>query len=323
MGYTHRVPAPVAIQIDRFLLSMVETRSKQTIAWYAKRLAPLHPLDSELMSIHLDDLRQIYAQLAHRSVKYAHHPTRPDMAGHLSPSTLRGYVRAWRAFFNWLVDEGLIASSPARKLKLPRVPEQPPKAISRADMERIVEAARRSSARDYAIVCILADSACRVGGLCNITLDNLYLDRGYAIVVEKNSQARYLLFTDRTLEAIGRYLEERPAGDYRELFLGHTHHPLQTGGIHQLLARLATAAGVKGRHNPHAFRHGWARAALDGGADLSDVAHVLGHSNVQVTYEFYGRWTPEELRAIHARATWLPANGALSPPVSVETLPGP
>ncbi|HSD85394.1 MAG TPA: tyrosine-type recombinase/integrase [Anaerolineae bacterium] len=68
-----------------------------------------------------------------------------------------------------------------------------------------------------------------------------------------------------------------------------------------LLDRLAKQAGVGGRHNPHAFRHGWARYALQQQADLSDVAHVLEHSQVQTTYEFYGRWNVQELQAIHVR----------------------
>lgn len=306
--------------IDRYLLSMEDVRSRQTILWYAKRLKPLRSLDKPLPRISLDDLRALYAQLSRRTTKYADHPSRPAVAGGLSPSTLRGYVRAWRAFFNWCIDGGLLKSSPARKLKLPRLPEQPPKAISYNDMEAIVEAARQSSARDYAIVCILADSACRVGGLCNITLDNLDLEKGYAIVIEKNSQARYLLFTARTVEAIRAYLPERPNVDSRALFVGRKRQPIGTSGIHQLLARLAESAGVVGRHNPHAFRHGWARAALERGAKLDEVAHVLGHSDPGVTYRYYGRWDPAELRAIHDRCTWLPGEPALSPVVPVETL---
>ena len=302
--------------IDQYLTSLVTIRSPQTITWYRKRLAPLRVLTQNISSITLLDLQTVYAGIAQRKTQYLNHPSgRAPVDKPLSPSTLRGYVRAWRSFFNWCVDCNLIIASPARKLKLPQVPKQPPKAISRSDKERTLSAALRSSARDYAIVCILADSACRVGGLCNITLDNLDLEHKQAIVVEKG-QTRFLLFTDRTVDAIRAYLIERPAVAYRELFIGQKGVPLKPGGIHALLDRLADEEGIEGRHNPHAYRHGWARAALEHGADLSDVAHVLGHRQIQTTYEFYGRWDTTELHALHDRYTWLEAEVE---GVSVET----
>ncbi len=298
-------------EIDQFLLSLITVRSPQTIIWYRKRLAPLRQIEKNISSVNLLDLQQIYAGLAERRTLYAGHPTKPSEPGPLSPATLCGYVRAWRAFFNWCIEAGLICANPARKLKLPRLPDQPPKAISRADMEKIVEAARRSSTRDYALVCILADSACRVGGLCALTLDNLDLDRAQAIVLEKG-QFRFLLFTPRTVAAIRAYLLDRPQVHSSALFIGQKKTPLQTSGVYQLLGRLADSAGVQGRHNPHAFRHGWARAALSAGADLGDVAQLLGHRSVQTTYQFYGRWTTDELHALHARYTWLPQEALMA-----------
>lgn len=291
--------------VDGFLDSLQTRRSRQTIAWYCKRLNPLTALQCDLPAVTLAELRRTYALLADRQTQYINHPSgRAAINKPLSPSTLRGYVRAWRAFFVWCVDEGLIQVSPARKLELPKVPKQPPKAISRADLDRIVEAARFSSVRDYALVCILADSACRAGGMVAITLDNLDLDGLQAIVTSKG-QTCFILFTPRTADAIRAYLRERPDVPYRDLFIGQKLIPLTAGGVHALLDRLAKAAGIAGRHNPHSIRHGWAREALRQGADLSDVGHVLGHSQMQTTYEFYGRWDNAELHAIHDRFTLL------------------
>ena len=299
--------------IDRYLLSLQAVRAQPTIAWYAKRLRPLRDLQRPLTAIALDDLRQAYARLAGRKVKYQHHPSgRAPIDEPLSPATLRGYVRAWRAFFNWCVDENLLMVSPARKLALPGLPKQPPKAISRDDLQRIIGAARRSSVRDYAIVCVLADSACRVGGLCAMTLDNLELDRRQAIVRSKG-QTAFILFTERTAAAIRAYLDERPVVASRALFINERGKPLKPGGVHSLLDRLADSANVIGRHNPHAFRHGWAREALRQGADISAVGHVLNHSQLQTTFEFYGRWENEELHAIHDRFTMLKVVSAETP----------
>lgn len=289
--------------LDNYLNFLITDRSPQTIAWYRKRLRPLRSIQADLSAITLTELNRTYALLANRNARWVDHPSgRTSIKGGLAPATLRGYVRAWRAFFNWCVDAGFLANSPAHKLQLPPVPKQPPKAIGKSDLDRLVEAARESSARDYAIVCVLADSACRAGGLCAITLDNLDLEQRQAIVISKR-QTAFVLFTARTAEAIRAYLRERPAVSYREVFIGARGIPLQPGGVHALLDRLAETAGISGRHNPHAFRHGWAREALRRGADISDVSHVLGHSQIQTTYEFYGRWENAELHAIQERFT--------------------
>lgn len=295
-------------EIDRYLLSLITLRSPQTISWYKKRLAPLRSLSQNIRAVTLSDLQTCYARLAQQKSRWNNHPSgRRSESGGLSPATLRGYVRAWRAFFNWLVDTGALPTSPAHKLKLPAMPKQPPKAINSTDLDRMLEAARLSSARDYAIVCILADSACRAGGLCSITLDNLDLEHAQAIVTEKG-QLRFLLFSARTVSAIRDYLTVRPAVLSRALLIGQRRTPLTPGGIHALLDRLADSAGIDGRHNPHSFRHGWARGALARGAGLGDVAQVLGHRQIQTTYEFYGRWSTTELHDLHDRYSWLPAD---------------
>lgn len=132
-------------EIDRYLLSLMTLRSPATIAWYRKRLDPLRLLSQNISSICLSDLQAVYAQLANQKSRWVNHPSgRASSPGGLSPDTLRGYVRAWRGFFNWLVDDGILSCSPAAKLKLPRLPDQPPKSVTRSDMELIIEAALTS-----------------------------------------------------------------------------------------------------------------------------------------------------------------------------------
>jgi len=293
--------------IDRYLHDLQAIRrSPQTITWYEKRLRPLRGLGKPVNIVSFDDLDGLYLQLSTQTTQYAHNSSHPPIEHKLlAPATLRGYVRAWRAFFNWLCDRDVIESSPARKLKLPSIPAQPPKAISRADMEKIVEAARQSSARDYAIVCILADSACRVGGLCNITLDNLDLDHAQAIVVEKG-QLRFLLFTPRTIEAIRACLSERPAVPYSALFIGQRLVPLKPGGIHALLDRLAAASGITDRPQSArlAARLGAGRAGDRRGHQRRGACAgpPSDSDDVSVLWPLDYRGTPRDSRPLHLAA---------------------
>ncbi|KAA3660662.1 MAG: hypothetical protein DWQ04_18775 [Chloroflexi bacterium] len=67
---------------------------------------------------------------------------------------------------------------------------------------------------------------------------------------------------------------------------------------------LAKKAGVNGRCNLHAFRHGFARGSLKNGSDLGTVSRLLGHSSIQITAEFYTRWTDSELAKRHRTFSW-------------------
>jgi len=180
---------------------------------------------------------------------------------------------------------------------MPRLPDPDPKAITTEDLTAILEAAR-SSRRDYAIVLFLADTGCRLAGITGLRIQDLDLERSEATVWEKgaggNGKSRIVYFGERTAEALRRYLEIRPKTDSDRVWIG-TRGPLGKWGIYHVLRRLAEKARIEGRWNPHAFRHGWAKAALEAGADLGTVSQVLGHSDIVVTHRHYGRWTDGEL----------------------------
>jgi site-specific recombinase XerD len=213
-----------------------------------------------------------------------------------------------RRFFRWLVAEGILEKNPAARLELPPLPDEPPKAVEEEDLELLLEAAY-DDPRNYALVCMLADTAARVGAISGLKLADLDIEEGCAIVREKGRggrrRVREIYFFERTQKALRRYLEVRPEGQGDTLFLSNLGGRLTPNAITQVLKRLARKAGVKGRSNPHAFRHGWARGALQNGADLGTVCDVLGHSDIEVTHKFYARWANKELQRRHHEFTWM------------------
>lgn len=286
-----------------------ERHSPHTIAWYECRLKSLVEFldaERELDSIRLEDLRDWHEYLQARTTRWDDHPTHPQTEGGLAEATIHGCLRIARRFFRWLCEEEHLATNPAQRLKLPRLGDQPPKAVTPADMRAMLETAQAGSPREYAILCVFVDSGCRVGGLVGLRVADVDLGSGRAAVREKGRRSRTLFLSPETVEAIGAWLAERPdKGD--RLFVGRKGN-LTRSGVYQALKRIARLAGVKGRWNPHAFRHGAARGMLENGADLGTVSQLLGHRNVETTHEFYARWTTAELQRRHQRFSWL--NGA-------------
>lgn len=225
--------------------------------------------------------------------------------GRLSPYTLDGYWRAWRAFFNWCIEQELIGRSPARKLRRPPLPDQDPKAIGEDDLLRLLGAAQRSR-RDYALICFLASSGCRVGGLVACQIGDVDLDTGRALVTEKGrggGKQRTVYLSAIALAALTDYVtRNRRWGLCNALFLiDDGSKGLTADGVRSLLRRLARRAHVAGRFNPHSFRHRFARVLLANGCDLGTTSQLMGHRSVNVTVKFYARWCEEELHAKHAQ----------------------
>lgn len=244
-----------------------------------------------------------------KTERWAEHPRRPTVTGGLSAFSLHGYARAWKAFFRWCQQQGYLAHDPTSVLQVPPLPEQPPKAVLPDDLAQLLAA--HDHPRDYALICFLADTGCRVGGLVNLRLADVNLEEGFAIVREKGyggqHKARKVYMKLRTVEALRRYLGEQPREAEQPVF-GGQRGPLTESGVFQRLKCVAQHAQVAGRSNPHAFRHGFVRGALENGADLSTVAQLAGHCNVDVTARFYARWTDAELKEKHDRVSWLPAD---------------
>jgi site-specific recombinase XerD len=103
--------------------------------------------------------------------------------------------------------------------------------------------------------------------------------------------------------ALVAWLEVRPQDKGPWVFVGLTPKSKQVNAhtVGKMLKRRGEQAGCSGPVNPHAFRHGFARSYLSAGGDLGTLLHILGHSSVAVTVEYYAVFTTDELQRQHAK----------------------
>lgn len=217
-----------------------------------------------------------------------------------APDTAHGHKRVQHRFWKWCADEYGIAS-PMRNIKFTAPPPQKaPKAADTADIVKLFEACGGDymGRRDRAILAFLVDTGARASGLCNLQMINLDMKARRAIVVEKGKKARTVVFTAYTAGLLDQWLKGRP--DVAHVFFNlRSFEPLTRSGLEQILKRLKKKAGVKGRTNPHAFRHAFAREYLTNGGDLATLSRMMGHSEVETTVKHYALYTQDELADKH------------------------
>ena len=172
------------------------------------------------------------------------------------------------------------------------------------DLERIQQLIARDehyAVRRLAFILFLADSGARFSGVLGLTHNRLDLESRQAIVIEKG-KIRPVFFCPATKEALEAWLAISE-GQYQTVF-GFTAQ-----GMRRLIDRLAEQAGVDAIHNPHSFRHAFAKITLWRGADLATVSQLMGHSTVKITADYYARFSTRELARAHDRFS--PVDGLL------------
>ena len=94
-------------------------------------------LSDSLDNIYIKLLREYVLYLLKRT-RYENHPYTPAKAELLSTATIHSHVRTLRAFFNWLVAEGLAQNNPANDLKLPKVTRKVVSTLSDEEIRAIL-----------------------------------------------------------------------------------------------------------------------------------------------------------------------------------------
>ena len=226
----------------------------------------------------------------------------------LQPTSIRRNLSAVRTYFAFLLGEGLVVSDPSERLEPPRVWRRLPGVLTRAEVERLLEApdpADRLYWRDKALLEFAYASGVRVSELTALRLRDLSLDEGFATVVGKGAKERLVPVGQSAVRALRVYLRDlrpeldRGRGEGR-VFLNARGGSLSRMGVWTILKKHVQRAGIRKRVTPHTLRHSFATHLLEGGADLAAVQEMLGHADISTT-QIYTHVDREYLRDVHRR----------------------
>lgn len=272
-------------------------RAEGTISLYRRQLATWiqwlrdHGRSMQIADLTIDDLRDFFA--------YLRHDAAAERARPLADNTRASYHRTLRALWSFLAiepDTGLTLEQQRFFLRItaPSVPAEPRPVANEDAMQRLVAACgdgyTEESARNRAIVYLLYESGMRISELCALT-DALvdHRRRSAQVLRAKGGKHRKVFWQSGAAAALGRYLllrRGKPGGPlFRGCSIRNNGGAITADSVRATVKRIASAADLRlPKGAPlHSLRHGFAHAAIEGGAELSDLSQLLGHQDIATT----------------------------------------
>ena len=205
-----------------------------------------------------------------------------------------------KSFFNYLLLEEIIESSPAELIEAPKASRPLPDTLSVEEIDRLIGSIDNSTVkglRDQAILEVLYSCGLRVSELCELRLGDLFFGEGYIRVIGKGDKQRLVPVSGMARDRIQLYMERRKEERRKEeiLFLNNRGKKLTRVMIFTIIKQAAQRAGINKKISPHTFRHSFATHLLEGGANIRQVQELLGHENI-LTTEIYTHLDNTHLR---------------------------
>ncbi len=209
----------------------------------------------------------------------------------LGARSIARHITSLKQFFGFLLEEGVILSSPAELLQAPRAAAALPRYLSEKNVDQLRTAPdgdRAAGQRDRAMIDLLYAAGLRVSELTQLRIADLDLREGLIRATGKGNKQRLVPIGGTAQASLDSYLRESRgallAGRVSPyLFVTARGTCMTRQGFWKLLKKHGRSADLKTALSPHVLRHTFATHLLEGGADLRSVQTMLGHSDIGTT----------------------------------------
>jgi site-specific recombinase XerD len=214
-------------------------------------------------------------------------------------STVDNKLSKIKTFFGWLVQEEMLLRDPSAKIKPPKKPKRLPKALSIEELEVVRESCK--TLRERALMEVMYSTGCRLSEIANMKKADINYQDMSLRVIGKGDKERVVYLSIKAVHQLKKYLLSR-GDDCEYLFVTERRPYRQISGrnIERIVDVIEQRAKISKKLTPHVFRHTFATLAMENGADLADVQHLLGHEN-PATSQIYAVVSEERKKQAHKR----------------------
>jgi len=233
-----------------------------------------------------------------------------------SPATCNQELAALRAFAKFAQRDLGWNDNPADGIPFAREAPRDPPVLSILELRRlftavaaITDVAKR--ARGLATLAVMSQAGLRVHELVRLNVEQLDVASATLVGVHgKGATVHDVPLNAPTVTLLLDWVRERraiAAPDEAALFVTLRGSRLSIRSVQRMLVHLRREIGTAKRVTPHTLRHTTATLALTLGADLSTVADLLRHSDVNTTRRYLHLVDERRREAVRRLGTSIPA----------------
>lgn len=254
-------------------------------------------LSEKTLKAYTSDLKQFF--------EYENNVLQPDICTFISylnvqlklkDTSIRRKIITLKNFYNYLIDNEIINSSPFRKLKFRFKQEKKlPKTLTITEISKILKCfdidqtslssfAQKTFIRDAALLDLLICTGIRIGEAAALSIDDIIISERTLLVHGKGRKQRLIyISSSQTWDRLKTLIKERKNCNNKYLFVNRYGLPLSIHGIEDIYKKYIKKAQITTKSTPHYLRHTFATHLLANGADLRSVQEILGHASVSTT----------------------------------------
>ena len=285
--------------IERFLdyLEVEKRYSPHTITNYRKDLSDFSSFvlkteaSEDIVHIHKKIIKNIIVELSKSG---------------LSKRSINRKLSSLRSFYMFMLRLGEIQVSPMETIDSLKFYPEKRIPFSEDEMEVMkteIEEKGAMTLLDKLIIETLYQTGIRKSELCNLLLSNVDFSKKEIMVIGKGNKARVIPVSDELVLDFQTYLNMRRANSENAhyFFVNKSGKKLGEKFVYLVVNKYFSIVTSKQKRSPHILRHTFATHILNGGAEISKVQKIMGHSSLAST-QVYTSANIEQLKKAYSKA---------------------
>ena len=208
----------------------------------------------------------------------------------LNPKSVNRHISALKGFYNYLVEEKIIKTSPLENISVLKTERNLPKYLTISEVDALLNfpLVTAFDYRNKAMLEVMYATGLRVSELVSLEYSNVDLYNSIIRVKGKGKKERIVPIGETASFYLNKYMEEYRNAllkkqSYNELFLNNHGKPITRNGFNFILENIRVKTKIEKKLTPHVLRHSFATHLLEGGADIRSIQEMLGHENISTT----------------------------------------
>ena len=230
-----------------------------------------------------------------------------ERAEKLSQNTINRSFACLFAFYEYLVDQGIVATNPVQRIRRFKIPKEVKTVdLTNDQVERLLEIVPTDSGTGKlhkAILTLLFTTGMRQSELAGLKFRNLDYENEFLVLryFAKGSKEMVTPLNQRAIDAIGTYLkwsEESGLSMDQDDFIfrptinpssGNLNKRLDGSSLNYIIKKYASQIGIKGNVTVHSARSTVIGMLLEKGHSIDRVADFVGHKDIATTKAYNKR----------------------------------